>query len=158
MPPIPLRVRRLPGNEDLPLPRRMTEHAAGLDLCAAVVEPLVLRPGDIKLVSCGFAMALPPGYEAQVRPRSGLSSRHGVTLVNAPGTIDADYRGEVRVPLINLGREPFTVTRGMRIAQMVVQALPAVELIEADALDETARGVGGFGHTDAVASPAAAGR
>ena len=98
------------------------------------------------------------GHEAQVRPRSGLSSRHGVTLVNAPGTIDADYRGEVCVPLINLGREPFTVTRGMRIAQMVVQALPAVHLIEVDALDDTPRGVGGFGHTDAVASPAAAGR
>ena len=158
MPPIPLRLRRLAGDDDVPLPRRMTRHAAGLDLCAAVVEPLMLRPGDIAVVPCGFAMSLPPGFEAQVRPRSGLSSRHGVTLVNAPGTIDADYRGEVCVPLINLGREPFTVTRGMRIAQMVVQALPAVQLIEVDALDDTPRGVGGFGHTGGLASPAAAGR
>ena len=158
MPPIPLRLRRLAGDDDVPLPRRMTQHAAGLDLCAAVVEPLMLRPGDIAVVPCGFAMSLPPGHEAQVRPRSGLSSRHGVTLVNAPGTIDADYRGEVCVPLINLGREPFTITRGMRIAQMVVQALPAVQLIEVDALDDTPRGVGGFGHTGGLASPAAAGR
>ena len=153
MPPIPLRIRRLPGNDDLPLPRRMSEHAAGLDLCAAVKEPLTLEPGDIRVVPCGFAMAPPPGFEAQVRPRSGLSSRHGVTPVNAPGTIDADYRGEVCVPLINLGREAFTVTRGMRVAQMVVQALPAVQVVEVDALDATPRGTGGFGHTGTVASP-----
>jgi dUTP pyrophosphatase len=138
---------RLPGNDDIPLPRAMSEHAAGLDICAAVREPVTLRPGDIAAVPTGFAMALPPGFEAQVRPRSGLASRHAVTVVNAPGTIDADYRGEVKVALINLGREPFTVERGMRIAQMVIAAVPQVEVIEVASLDATARGVGGFGHT-----------
>jgi dUTP pyrophosphatase len=125
----------------------MTAQAAGFDLPAAVAEPVVLRPGDIRLVPCGFAMALPPGYEAQVRPRSGLASKHGVTLVNAPGTIDSDYRGQVQVALVNLGRTDFTVERGMRIAQMVVLPVPPVSLIEVDELDATDRGTGGFGHT-----------
>ena len=145
--PITVKVKRLPSGEGLPLPVRMTAQAAGFDLPAAVPEPLVLRPGDIRLVPCGFAMALPPGYEAQVRPRSGLASRHGVTLVNTPGTIDADYRGEVHVPLINLGRADFTVERGMRVAQMVVLPVPPVRLMEVDNLDATERGAGGFGHT-----------
>jgi len=140
-------IRRLPGNEDVPLPRRMTAHAAGFDIAAAVTRPVVLAPGDIALIPCGFAMALPPGYEAQIRPRSGLASRHGITLVNSPGTIDADYRGEVCVPVINLGKAPFTIDRGMRIAQMVIAALPQVRLVEADSLDRTDRGAGGFGHT-----------
>jgi dUTP pyrophosphatase len=135
------------GSEGLPLPGKMTGQSAGFDLAAAVTEPATLQPGDIRLIPCGFAMALPPGYEAQVRPRSGLSSRHGVTLVNTPGTIDADYRGEVRVPLINLGREPFTVERGMRIAQMVIMPVPEVNLEEAEDLDATERGDRGFGHT-----------
>jgi dUTP pyrophosphatase len=125
----------------------MTEHAAGFDLSAAVTEPTVLQPGDIRLIPCGFAMAVPHGYEAQVRPRSGLSSKHGVTMVNAPGTIDSDYRGEVRVPLINLGRLPFTIERGMRIAQMLILPVPTSEIVEVEELDETARGGGGFGHT-----------
>jgi len=125
----------------------MTGQSAGFDLSAAVTEPVVLQPGEIRLIPCGFAMALPQGYEAQVRPRSGLASRHGVTLVNTPGTIDADYRGEVRVPLINLGPAPFTVERGMRIAQMVVMPVPSVELVEVEELDTTDRGAGGFGHT-----------
>src|SRR5687768_18412148 len=125
----------------------MTEHAAGFDLHAGVAEATVLQPGDIRLIPCGFAMAIPPGYEAQVRPRSGLASKHGVTLVNSPGTIDADYRGEVHVPLINHGQAPFTVERGMRVAQMVVLPVPPVRLIEVDELDETDRGHGGFGHT-----------
>jgi dUTP pyrophosphatase len=129
------------------MPVRMTAQAAGFDLPAAVAEPVVLRPGDIRLVPCCFAMALPPGYEAQVRPRSGLASRHGVTLVNTPGTIDSDYRGEVQVPLINLGRSDFTVERGMRIAQMVVLPVPPVRLTEVEELDPTDRGAGGFGHT-----------
>jgi dUTP pyrophosphatase len=129
------------------LPRFATAHAAGADLHAAVTEPLKLAPMDIRLIPCGFAMAIPPGYEAQVRPRSGLSSRHGVTLVNTPGTIDADYRGEVQVPLINLGRESFVVERGMRIAQMVIAAVPKVTFTEVDELDPTPRGAGGFGHT-----------
>src|SRR5688572_24087969 len=139
--------QRLPGNDDIPLPRAMSEHAAGLDICAAVLCPVILRPGDIAAIPAGFAMALPPGYEAQVRPRSGLASRYGVTVVNAPGTIDADYRGEVKVALINLGREAFTVERGMRIAQMVIAAVPRVEVVEVQSLDVTARGAGGFGHT-----------
>jgi dUTP pyrophosphatase len=140
-------VKRLPGGEGLTLPTRMTAHAAGFDLPAAVTQPVVLRPGDIQLIPCGFAIELPPGHEAQVRPRSGLASRHGLTLVNTPGTIDADYRGEVQVPLVNLGREPFTVERGMRVAQMVVLPVPSVRLIEVDQLSDTARGSGGFGHT-----------
>src|SRR5689334_14357033 len=125
----------------------MTAQAAGFDLAAAVSEPLTLHPGDIRVIPCGFAMALPPGYEAQVRPRSGLSSRHGITLVNTPGTIDADYRGEVQVPLINLGRSDFVVERGMRVAQMVVVPVPAVALVEVPELEATNRGAGGFGHT-----------
>ena len=145
--PVQVRIKRLPNTADVPLPARMTQHAAGYDLSAAVTEPTVLQPGDIKLIPCGFAMAIPLGYEAQVRPRSGLSSKHGVTMVNAPGTIDADYRGEVRVPLINLGRAPFTIERGMRIAQMLILPVPASEIVEVEELDETSRGEGGFGHT-----------
>ena len=131
----------------MPLPRRMTEHAAGFDLHAAVPGPTTIRRGEIKLIPCGFAMAIPPGYEAQIRPRSGLATKSGITMINAPGTIDADYRGEVHVPLINHGHADFVVERGMRIAQMVITAVPPVELIEVDALDETPRGKGGFGHT-----------
>src|SRR5215207_5381012 len=122
----------------------MTEHAAGYDLSAAVKESVTLEPGDIRLIPCGFAMAVPHGYEAQVRPRSGLASRHGITMVNAPGTIDSDYRGEVQVPMINLGREPFTIERGMSIAQMLVLPVPAVRIKEVDDLDATKRGKRGF--------------
>jgi dUTP pyrophosphatase len=123
--------------------------AAGHDLAAAVPagEPLVLAPGERALVPTGFAIALPPGYEGQVRPRSGLSVDHGITVLNAPGTIDADYRGEVKVPLINHGREPFLVTRGLRIAQLVVAAVAAVSFVEADRLPASERGAGGFGST-----------
>lgn len=145
--PIMVKIKRLAGSEDLALPVRMSGQAAGFDLSAAVAAPEVLQPGEIRVVPCGFCMALPPGYEAQVRPRSGLSSRHGITLVNTPGTIDADYRGEVRVPLINLGRAPFAIERGMRIAQMVIMPVPPVEFLEVDDLDKTDRGAGGFGHT-----------
>ena len=145
--PITVKVKRLASGEGLPLPVRMTAQAAGFDLPAAVAEPVTLRPGDILVVPCGFAMQLPPGYEAQVRPRSGLASRHGVTLVNSPGTIDADYRGEVQVPLINLGRADFTVERGMRVAQMLVLPVPPVQMVEVQELDATDRGAGGFGHT-----------
>jgi dUTP pyrophosphatase len=125
----------------------MTEHAAGFDVAAAVPEPLTLQPGDIRLVPCGFSMAIPHGYEAQVRPRSGLSSKYGVTMINAPGTIDSDYRGEVHVPLINHGKQPFTVERGMRIAQMLILPVPPAKIVEVEDLDETRRGKGGFGHT-----------
>ena len=145
--PITVKVKRLPSGDGLPLPTRMTAEAAGFDLAAAVSAPVTLRPGDIRVIACGFAMALPPGYEAQVRPRSGLASRNGITLVNTPGTIDADYRGEVQVPLINLGRSDFVVERGMRIAQMVVVPVPPVALVEVPDLEATNRGTGGFGHT-----------
>jgi len=129
------------------MPTKMTEHAAGFDVAAAVPAAVTLAPGDIRLIPCGFSMAIPHGYEAQIRPRSGLASKHGVTLINAPGTIDSDYRGEVHVPLINLGKSPFVVERGMRVAQMLIAPVPRVEMIEVDELDGTRRGRGGFGHT-----------
>ena len=146
-PPLVVKIKRLSGSDGLALPSRMTAGAAGFDLAAAVPSPVVIPPGAIHLVPCGFAVAVPAGHEAQVRPRSGLASRYGVTLVNSPGTIDADYRGEVFVPLINLGPAPFVLERGMRVAQMVVLPVPPVELLEVDELDETPRGTGGFGHT-----------
>jgi dUTP pyrophosphatase len=125
----------------------MTARAAAFDLSAAVAQATVLEPGEIKLIPCGFAMALPADYEAQIRPRSGLASKHGITMVNSPGTIDADYRGEVHAPLINLGKQPFTVERGMRIAQMLISQVPTVQMVEVDDLESTDRGTGGFGHT-----------
>ena len=125
----------------------MTAQSAGFDLPAAVTEATVLQPGDIRLIPCGFAIAIPKGFEAQVRPRSGLASKNGITMINSPGTIDSDYRGEVQVPLINLGRSAFTVERGMRIAQMLIHQLPAVNIVEVTELDDTPRGKGGFGHT-----------
>jgi dUTP pyrophosphatase len=142
-----IKIKRLIHGQGVPLPVKMTEHAAGFDLHAAVESPVELKPGQVTLVPCGFAMAIPPGYEAQIRPRSGLASKHGIAPVNTPGTIDSDYRGEVRVPLINHGSDAFTIERGMRIAQMVIAAVPLVELAEVDELDETGRGSGGFGHT-----------
>jgi dUTP diphosphatase len=146
MPSVRIPIQRL-ASADLPLPEYASFAAAGLDLPAAVTEPVTILPGRFELIPCGFAMALPPGYEAQVRPRSGLASRHGVTVLNAPGTIDADYRGEVKVLLINHGVEPFVIERGMRIAQMVVGPVAAVAWEEAEALPPTARAGGGFGHT-----------
>src|SRR5262249_58180394 len=132
--PITVKIRRSSGARDLPLPMRMTEHAAGFDLPAAVRGKVVLRPKEIRLIACGFAMAIPHGYEAQVRPRSGLASRHGITMANAPGTIDSDYRGEVQVPLINLGRKTFTIERGMRIAQMLILPVPKAKIVEVEEL------------------------
>jgi dUTP pyrophosphatase len=140
-------IRRLEHGEGLPLPAAKTVDSAGLDLSAAVEDALLLPPGARALVPTGFAIALPSGYEGQVRPRSGLAVSHGVTVLNAPGTIDADYRGEVKVPLINLGQEPFTVTRGMRIAQLVVAPVVTVTFHEVAELDDTVRGDGGFGST-----------
>jgi dUTP pyrophosphatase len=147
-----LRVQRLDHGRDLPLPRYETAGAAGLDLVAAnpADAPVVIEPLRRALVPAGLAIELEPGYEAQVRPRSGLAFRHGVTVLNAPGTIDADYRGEVQVILVNLGQEPFTVTRGMRIAQMVVAPVTTVELVEVEKVDETARAASGFGSTGLV--------
>ncbi len=145
--PITLSVHRKPGCHDVPLPRYMSDHAAGMDLCAACRDDVVLDPGEIQLIPCGFYMAVPAGYEAQVRPRSGLAIKHGITLPNAPGTIDADYRGEVCVILGNIGRDRFVVRRGMRIAQMVLAPVTRAEIAEVESLDETRRGAGGFGHT-----------
>jgi dUTP pyrophosphatase len=145
----PLRVLRLSHNRDLPLPRYETAGAAGLDLIAANPDdaPVVLAPFQRALVPTGLVIGLEQGYEAQVRPRSGLALRYGVTVLNAPGTIDADYRGEVQVLLVNLGQEPFPVTRGMRIAQLVVAPVTRVEPVEVASMDETARAASGFGST-----------
>jgi len=147
--PVSLPIKRLPHGAGLPLPAPQSALAAGLDLCAAIPfdAPLVLAPGARALVPTGFAIALQPGFEGQVRPRSGLAVKHGVTVLNSPGTIDADYRGEVRVPIINLGAETFTITRAMRIAQLVVAPVVSTAVVEVDALDETGRGSGGFGST-----------
>lgn len=146
---VDIRILALPHAQGLPLPSYASLQAAGMDLCAAVAEdaPLVLAPGAHALVPAGIAIALPPGYEAQIRPRSGLAAKNAVTVLNSPGTIDADYRGEIKVILINLGREPFTVTRGMRIAQMVVARHATVSWSQVENLDDTARGAGGFGST-----------
>ena len=148
-PAVSIAVRLLPHGEGLPLPAYQTALAAGLDLCAAVPEdaPVTLAPGERALVPTGLAIALPPGFEAQVRPRSGLAVRHGVTVLNAPGTIDADYRGEIGVPVINHGAEPFVIRRGERIAQMVIATVIQASFSVVTTLDETARGSGGFGST-----------
>lgn len=145
--PIKISIRRKPGCQDVPLPRYMSDYAAGMDVCAACEADVTIAPGDVRLVPCGFYMAVPAGYEAQMRPRSGLAVKHGVIVPNAPGTIDADYRGEVCVILGNVGRETFTVSRGMRIAQMVIAPVTRAAVVEAAELDETRRGAGGFGHT-----------
>ena len=146
---VPVQVRLLPHAADLPLPKYETADAAGCDLLAALPAdaPVSLAPGERALIPCGIAIALPPGYEAQVRPRSGLALRHGISLVNAPGTIDADYRGEIGCILINLGSAIFTVERGLRIAQMVIAPITRAIWQEVADLDETQRGAGGFGST-----------
>ena len=142
-------VKRLrPSAAVLPLPRYMTADAAGMDLLADVKRPVALAPGARALIPTGLALEIPPGYEAQVRPRSGLALRHGITLLNSPGTIDADYRGEVQVVLINLGDAPYRVRRGDRIAQLVVAPVTRAALREVECLNDSARGAGGFGHTD----------
>ncbi len=142
-------VTRLPGNDDIALPRYETAQSAGLDLAAAVAAAVVLAPGGRATIPTGLAIALPPGYEAQIRPRSGLAARNGVTVLNAPGTVDADYRGEVKVVLANLGDRPFAIERGMRIAQMVVAPVTRIAWDEVAALPDSARGEGGFGSTGA---------
>ncbi len=140
-------VKRTPAGQGLPLPRYMTTGAAGMDLHAAVDETEVLEPGEIKLIPTGISIALPEGYEAQIRPRSGLALRHGITMVNTPGTIDADYRGEIGLILINLGKVPFEIKRGDRVAQMVINKLSRAELFEVEDLETTDRNSGGFGST-----------
>ena len=145
LPPIEIRLLRLPNGGGLPLPAYASEGAAGMDIVAA--ETLTLRPGARQAVATGFAMAIPPGYEVQVRPRSGLALKHGITCLNTPGTIDSDYRGEVKVILANLGDEPFEVKRGERIAQLVPAPVLRAHFTEVHKLEETARGSGGFGST-----------
>ena len=140
-------LKRVRHGSDLPLPLHMTQHAAGMDLYADLDDDIVLSPGGRTLVPTGIAIALPDGYEAQIRPRSGLAIKHGISLVNSPGTIDADYRGEIAVIVINHGSEPFVIRRGERIAQMVVARFSRVEWLEAAELPVTERGDGGFGHT-----------
>ena len=145
MPELPIAIRRLPNGEDLPLPAYATEHAAGMDVVAA--ESLTLGPGERHAVATGFAIAIPQGFEVKVRPRSGLALKHGITCLNTPGTIDHDYRGEVKVILANLSSEPFEVRRGERIAQLVPGPVLRAEFREVAVLSETGRGAGGFGST-----------
>jgi dUTP pyrophosphatase len=149
MTPVAVRISRLPHGADLPLPSYQSAHAAGLDLFAAVPaeHPVELDAGERALIPTGVAVALPPGTEGQIRPRSGLAARHGVTVLNSPGTIDADYRGELYVLLVNLGSNPFSIHRGTRIAQFVLAPVWHAELVEVAALDDTERGAGGFGST-----------
>ena len=145
LPPIEIRLKRLPHGQGLPVPAYATAHAAGLDVVSA--EDVTLAPGGRHAVATGFAMAIPEGYEVQVRPRSGLALKHGISLPNTPGTIDADYRGELKVILINLGEEPFVIARGDRIAQLVAAPVQVARFAEVEELDEAARGAGGFGST-----------
>jgi dUTP pyrophosphatase len=151
---VDVQITRLPHGKDLQLPSYQTAHAAGMDLLAALPsdKPITLKPGDRALVPTGIAIALPDGYEAQVRPRSGLAVKQGLTVLNAPGTVDADYRGEVQVPLINNGRDPVVIERGMRIAQLVVAPVSRAALREVGALPDTARGASGFGSTGTKSS------
>ena len=144
---VTVRVMRLEGNQDMALPSYETQGASGLDLRAAVHGELTLHPGEIRLVPTGLAVSLPTGYEAQIRPRSGLALKHGVGMVNSPGTIDSDYRGEIGLVLINWGKTPFLIKRGDRIAQMVVTRVSRAEILEVDRLETTTRGEGGFGHS-----------
>jgi len=144
-----VKIRRLhpERDSDIPLPRYMTPQSSGMDLCAATKENQVIPVGSIEVIPTGIAIALPPGFEAQIRPRSGLAFKHGISIINAPGTIDADYRGEIRIGLVNLGEEAYTVHRGDRIAQIIVQQVYQAELEVVDILEETERNEGGFGHT-----------
>ena len=144
---IKVEIAHIKGSEDLPLPKYMTEHASGMDLMAAVKEDTVLKPGEIKLVPTGVQIAIPPGYEGQVRPRSGLALKHGISIVNSPGTIDADYRGEVGVILVNLGKKDFLIHREDRIAQLVINKIARADLVYVNKLAKTSRNDGGFGHT-----------
>ena len=146
---VPVRLLRLPHGADLPLPHYASEGAAGMDVVAAVDGPLILAPGARAAVPTGLAMAIPHGFEVQVRPRSGLALKHGLTVANAPGTIDSDYRGEVKVLLVNLGSEAIEITRGMRIAQLVLAPVTRATFVEVAGLDDTVRGTGGFGSTGA---------
>ena len=144
---VEVKIQRIEGNEDLPLPRYMSPGASGMDMFAAVTDPAVIPPKEVAVVPLGIRIALPDGFEAQVRPRSGLAARHSIGILNSPGTVDSDYRGEIKVILFNFGREPFVVNRGDRIAQMVITRVAKATLVEQKHLEDTERGSGGFGHT-----------
>jgi dUTP pyrophosphatase len=144
---ISINIKRLVNNPDLPLPAYETEGSSGMDLRAAIDAPVLLNPGEIRLVPTGIAMSIPKGYEAQIRPRSGLALKHGIGMVNSPGTIDADYRGEISIIMVNWGQKTFTINRGDRIAQMVIGRVFRAELLAVGSLDSTTRGSGGFGHS-----------
>ena len=144
---IKIKIRRKKNAKDLPLPRYMTNGSSGMDLYADVEGELILEPGQIRLISCGIYLSIPEGFEAEIRPRSGLALKHGITLVNTPGTIDSDYRGSVNLIMTNLGKLPFKIERGDRVAQMVIKEVIKAELAEAEDLDETVRSSRGFGHT-----------
>ena len=144
---IPVKIIRLQDDNDVPLPSYESEGSSGMDIRANVKEPVLLNPGEIKLIPTGFAVSVPLGYEAQIRPRSGLALKHGIGLVNSPGTIDSDYRGEVGIIMTNWGSESFSIRRGDRIAQMIISKVYKADFVVADNLDETSRGQGGFGHT-----------
>lgn len=144
---VKIKIKQEPGSEDLPLPSYMSQGASGADLYADVREEILLKPGDIRLVSTGISISLPQGFEAQIRPRSGLAFKHGITLVNTPGTVDSDYRGVISLIVTNLGREPYVIRRGDRLAQMIIAPVARMEVEKWEELDTTQRESGGFGHT-----------
>ncbi len=144
---IEIKVQRLAGNDDLPLPKYMTSGSSGMDLFAAVDEPVIIQPKEFDIIPLGIKISLPEGFEAQIRPRSGLAAKHGIGLLNSPGTIDSDYRGEIKVILFNFSNKPFIVNRGDRIAQMIISQVVKANLLEYDQLDDTERSEGGLGHT-----------
>jgi dUTP pyrophosphatase len=144
---IEIKIQRMEGNDDLPLPKYMTSGSSGMDLFAAVTEPITIQSREYDIIPLGIKLAIPEGYEAQIRPRSGLAAKNGIGLLNSPGTIDSDYRGEIKVILFNFGKEPFVINRGDRIAQMVIAPITKASLNEQKHLEDTPRGNGGFGHT-----------
>jgi dUTP pyrophosphatase len=144
---IPIKIKRLDETADLPLPSYESEGSSGMDLRASVIEPVLLNPGEIRLIPTGLAISVPHGYEAQIRPRSGLALKHGIGMVNSPGTIDSDYRGEIGIIVVNWGKKPFTIRRGDRVAQMIITKVYKADITEVGALESTERGEGGFGHS-----------
>ncbi|MGD9074391.1 MAG: dUTP diphosphatase [Desulfobacteraceae bacterium] len=144
---IPIKIKRLDETADLPLPSYESEGSSGMDLRASVTKPVLLNPGEIRLIPTGLAISVPHGYEAQIRPRSGLALKHGIGMVNSPGTIDSDYRGEIGIIVVNWGKKPFTIRRGDRVAQMIITKVYKADIMEVGALESTERGEGGFGHS-----------
>ena len=144
---IPIKIKRLEETADLPLPSYESEGSSGMDLRASVTEPVLLNPGEIRLIPTGLAISVPHGYEAQIRPRSGLALKHGIGMVNSPGTIDSDYRGEIGIIVVNWGQKPFTIRRGDRVAQMIITKVYKADIVKVGVLESTERGEGGFGHS-----------